>query len=343
MHAAIELRSELVQRARTKLAALDCAHIDVRHGNCLEIDASSSMRFQRIYVGAGADEAMAAILFGMLELGGVLVGPFAGADGSQRLLSVRRLGDSSFQVRELMHVQFTPMLSHPPPEERAALAALAAARHSHAVVASESPTSAPSATIPSPSNVSGDARGAQALSKLARSSNPITLEAPFWSPDTHGRFPEAHEAAVYAVLLVHARAASELSVLPKEVLLQELLPKISYGAFAPASLPDDLVLATVAERINATSDGGDPMSEEEEEEEEDYDDDEDDDEDEDEDEDEEAEDIGDASADESDSNEMEEASSSAAATAIGAMPEPQAVVPPMHPHLVGCGRLLQCL
>ena len=41
MHAAIELRSELVQRARTKLAALDCAHIDVRHGNCLEIDASS--------------------------------------------------------------------------------------------------------------------------------------------------------------------------------------------------------------------------------------------------------------------------------------------------------------
>ena len=65
---------------------------------------------------------MAAILFGMLELGGVLVGPFAGPDGSQRLLRVRRLGESAFQVCSLptshaglrLCVISHPLLTSPP-------------------------------------------------------------------------------------------------------------------------------------------------------------------------------------------------------------------------------------
>ena len=125
------------------------------------------MRFDRIYLGAGADETMAAILFRMLEMGGILIGPFSGTDGSQRLLKVslslasafcptrpicvedgpltprdarsaatagrrrailrrstvhpsalfpsavtqvRRLGETAFEVRELMHVTFTPLV-----------------------------------------------------------------------------------------------------------------------------------------------------------------------------------------------------------------------------------------
>jgi protein-L-isoaspartate O-methyltransferase len=111
VHTAIELRAELVRHSRDKLGALGCANVDVRHGSCLAIDAESSMRFQRIYVGAGADEAMAAILFGMLELGGILVGPFAGQDGAQRLLRVRRLGEASYQVRAT-HGRATPARTH---------------------------------------------------------------------------------------------------------------------------------------------------------------------------------------------------------------------------------------
>ena len=45
VHVAVELRGELVRRARAKLAALGLAHVDLRHGSCLEIDAASSMRF----------------------------------------------------------------------------------------------------------------------------------------------------------------------------------------------------------------------------------------------------------------------------------------------------------
>ena len=64
VHAAIELRGELVTRAREKLDELGCTNVDLRHGSCLEIEAEGSMRFQRIYIGAGADESMASILFG---------------------------------------------------------------------------------------------------------------------------------------------------------------------------------------------------------------------------------------------------------------------------------------
>ena len=204
VHTAIELRSALVARARDKLAALDCAHVDVRHGSCLDVDPSSSMRFQRIYVGAGADETVASILFGMLELGGVLVGPFATPDGSQRLLRVRRLGEGSFQVRELMHVQFTPLLAYLPAEERAAAAQAAAAQAATASHGAASPAAAP-ADEPSPAT-----NGAPPSNKRSRS-NSITLEPPVWSFDTHARFPADHRAAVRTLLLVHARSDSLLA------------------------------------------------------------------------------------------------------------------------------------
>ena len=58
VHVAVELRAALVEHAKTRFAALGCTHIDLRHGSCLAIDPSSSMRFQRIYVGAGADEVL---------------------------------------------------------------------------------------------------------------------------------------------------------------------------------------------------------------------------------------------------------------------------------------------
>ena len=58
------------------------------------------MRFERIYVGAGASARTAALLFRMLEIGGVIVGPFAGAHGgAQRLLKATRTAEDKFDVR----------------------------------------------------------------------------------------------------------------------------------------------------------------------------------------------------------------------------------------------------
>ena len=237
VHAAVELRGELVHSAREKLAAYGCTHVDLRHGNCLELDATSSMAFARIYVGAGADESIASTLFSMLELGGILVGPFAGPDGAQRLLSVRRLGETTFQVRELMSVQFTPLLTHAPLEERAALAALAALANP----AASAPSAAPTATPPVAGGTAAH-RDASATPKRAGQGAralSIRIEAPVWSPDCHERFPASHRAAVCAVLLAHQRDGTLLGSLPKEILLQELLPKVGYHAFAappPSSL-----------------------------------------------------------------------------------------------------------
>ena len=98
VHTCIELRTSLVAHATSKLSALGLEHVDIRHGSCLSVDPTTSMRYARLYVGAGADETVASLYFGMLEIGGILVGPFAGTDGSQRLLRVRRLGEHSFQV-----------------------------------------------------------------------------------------------------------------------------------------------------------------------------------------------------------------------------------------------------
>ena len=259
VHSAIELRGDLVRSAREKLATLGFDHVDLRHGSCLEIDPQTSMRFERIYVGAGSDESMAAILFGMLELGGVLVGPFAGPDGSQRLLRVRRLGEASFQVRELMHVQFTPLLHQLPPEERTHQGSSAAAHGDEGATVSGSAAAGAQMGF-SPTLVSPPAKRPR--------SNSISLEPPVWSFDSHARFPPAHRAAVRELLLVHSRDSSLLASLPKDLLMQELLPKIPYSAFAPSAPPEELLDADDdAEIADAAATDDDDDEEEEEEEE----------------------------------------------------------------------------
>ena len=49
------------------------------------------------------------------------------------------------------------------------------------------------------------------------------------------RFDTAHKDAVYTALLMHNREDTLFSTLPKEVLLQELLPHLPYGSFPRAA------------------------------------------------------------------------------------------------------------
>ena len=231
VHQAIELRAELVAHSRAKLAALGCDHVDVLQGSCLAISPSTSMHFERIYIGAGADEAMAKILFPMLEIGGVLVGPFASSDGFQRLIRVQRTNEDAFDVSELMHVQFTPLISDDasfPPPPAGGLAA------SNAGFAGLPPLAGSTTMPPAPTVV-------ESRPKLA----PIALSAPVWSPAGFDRFPLPHRAAVRTLLMVHAREGSALSRVPKELLIDCILPQLSYSAFrsspgcSGACAPDD--------------------------------------------------------------------------------------------------------
>ena len=264
VHTAIELRGELVRHAREKLHALGLTHVDFRHGSCLEVDPATSMRFQRIYFGAGADESVAATFFNMLEIGGVLVGPFASSDGSQRLLRVRRLTESSFQVGELMWVQFTPLLVSLPHDEVRGVRAAAAPTTTHLDAAQSAvatgggaESAADGASHHTDVADAPPGRSTASPGMKRRRSNSISLAPPEWSVETHARFPAAHRRAVRAALLVHANAASELSRVPHELLLQEILPKLEYAAFGPAAIPDvqaageEEEAATVAEAVEA--------------------------------------------------------------------------------------------
>jgi len=236
IHCAIELRAELVAHARAKFDLLGLDQIELRHGSCLGLDPQTSMRFERIYIGAGAEESMAVLLFHMLELGGVLVGPFSGPLGSQRLLRVVRLGESAFQVRELMSVHFTPLLPTPPQPDAGGAGELSdpTAAPAHTTPHASSPDPAPQTHVPSSATLgaTSSASGAASAGSGRPRTTSISLAPPEWSVASHDRFPATHRAAVRTVLLVHRRSTSLLSYLPKEMILQELLPKLAYTAFA---------------------------------------------------------------------------------------------------------------
>jgi len=122
IHHGVEIHAELVDHARRKLDGLGLNTIELHHCSCLALDPDKSMRFDRIYVGAGAS-SNGKLLFSLLQVGGVMVGPFAGPEG-QRLLKLRRLSETEFKVRELLAVQFTPLLQPPQPPDAPLLALL---------------------------------------------------------------------------------------------------------------------------------------------------------------------------------------------------------------------------
>lgn len=181
IHYALELKEELITYSREKLDGLGHAHVRVIQCSCFDLDPDTSMRFDRIYVAAGACDKTASLLFRMLAVGGIIVGPFASPqDGSQRLLKAQRVSEVEFHVQDLLSVQFTPLvLPHP-----------------------DSPKQS------------------------------FSLVPPRWSIEDHSSFPPKYRAAVNTLLLVHAREGSLLSLLPKDLLLEDIFPLLPYAAFA---------------------------------------------------------------------------------------------------------------
>ena len=172
--------------------------MQLHHANCFALDPSSSLRFERIYVGAGASQQSAAIIFRMLAVGGVIVGPFAGADGAQRLLKVRRVSETEFQARDLRPISNRyPIDRHDRHPISADLPPLISERQVRELL------SVQFTPLVLPSHVAREGL--------------VSLPAPRWSVGTHHRFPAPHRAAVRALLAAHARADCVLGLLPKDV------------------------------------------------------------------------------------------------------------------------------
>lgn len=104
-------------------AVPELRHANVHVASCFDLALETSMKFDRIYVGAGARASDARFLSKLLKPGGIMVGPFKrdvdraarNLDfGAQSLLKATRAHndddrEACFEVDELMPVQFAPL------------------------------------------------------------------------------------------------------------------------------------------------------------------------------------------------------------------------------------------
>ena len=110
---AVEIDTNLVDFARERLEALGHTKVKLHNFCMFTLDLDNSMRFSRIYAGAGLSQEHAADIASLLEVGGVMVAPVAAYDESQSLVSIHRTHEYEYHVESLMSVQFVPFLPCP--------------------------------------------------------------------------------------------------------------------------------------------------------------------------------------------------------------------------------------
>ena len=104
----VEINRELVSFARAR----STPNITYFHGSCYDITAAANVVqpfYDRIYLAAGCD-AECKSFFGMLNVGGVLIGPFAASEGTQILLKVTRTSNEDFTFERMKTVMFAPFV-----------------------------------------------------------------------------------------------------------------------------------------------------------------------------------------------------------------------------------------
>merc|ERR1712151_1024414 len=106
--------------------------IQFSHGNVYQLNIDQSMRYDRIYIGA-CTNSRSKYLYRLLEVGGVLVGPFQ-AGRTQQLRRVVRKAETQFIVEVLESVRFASLVE---PTTTPAIS-------SFSVAATSPPPSAPS-------------------------------------------------------------------------------------------------------------------------------------------------------------------------------------------------------
>eukprot|EP00392_Amoebophrya_sp_AT5.2_P007652 g7667.t1 len=78
--------------------------------NIFSLDTDASAKYDRIYLGSCAPSSLKHKLYELLEIGGVLVGPFALKKGQQMLRRVTRKSRTEFETVDLETVQFAVLL-----------------------------------------------------------------------------------------------------------------------------------------------------------------------------------------------------------------------------------------
>lgn len=107
----LELWPENVAHAQERCNMLGKHHITFNVGNVYQLDVNLGMRYSRIYIGACACPR-AQYLYSLLEVGGILVGPFQSGH-SQQLRRVIRESETHFKIEILNSVHFAALIEPP--------------------------------------------------------------------------------------------------------------------------------------------------------------------------------------------------------------------------------------
>merc|ERR1719199_1559281 len=105
----IDIWQETLAHARERCDALDKRGIEFFFGNVYELDIKQTMRYDRIYLGACANSS-SKYLYRLLQVGGILVGPFQVGRSQQQLRRVVRQSEREFSVEVLEAVRFATLV-----------------------------------------------------------------------------------------------------------------------------------------------------------------------------------------------------------------------------------------
>jgi|Transcript_114024 protein-L-isoaspartate(D-aspartate) O-methyltransferase len=108
----LDIWPETIAHAYESCKKVGKDHIRFTLGNVYELDVEQGMRYDRIYLGACAN-ARSKYLYRLLEVGGVLIGPFQTGD-MQQLRRVVRKTEAHFAVEVLHSVQFATLIEPAP-------------------------------------------------------------------------------------------------------------------------------------------------------------------------------------------------------------------------------------
>lgn len=228
----IDIWPETVAHAKERCAALGKRHVEFTTGNVYQLDVHSTHRYDRIYLGACAN-SKSKYLYRLLEIGGVLIGPFQ-VGHCQQLRRVVRRTETQFSVEVLGSVQFASLVEPGPqaqaPEVQRSMTMNTAFRPPPRRPAGSqgSPPDAlpvPALPPPPPPVPTLPPQLAAVQPKAGLPGVPFTfrlLERP-WVPERCWVYPESFKSKVRMALLCRAKDP-DLPCLPAEVWLRHILP-----------------------------------------------------------------------------------------------------------------------
>mmetsp|Transcript_61681 Transcript_61681/g.144681 ORF Transcript_61681/g.144681 Transcript_61681/m.144681 type:complete len:563 (-) Transcript_61681:141-1829(-) len=248
LHAAnhgVEIWPETVAHAKERTAALGKTTIQFTMGNIYQLNVNETMRYDRIYIGACAN-SKSKYLYRLLEVGGVLIGPFQ-AGHSQQLRRVVRQTETQFFVEVLGSVQFAclvePMQSTPRPMAPAAFAP-PPRTGTHEEHSAQSGTTTP-ATVSS-GDATADGENPQPVGLPGVPFTFSLSESP-WTPERSWLYPASFKQAVATGLLCQPKHKGIVGI-PAELWIKHIIPWCSRRWFEeqpsrngiPAAQPADL-------------------------------------------------------------------------------------------------------